>query len=77
MSDKVPGFVDAASLDHTMSSFILVCLRAFQIIKDSEWVLHFFPQSPLLQVKHVRLLASPYSVSGSVPRPEYPKMENI
>lgn len=42
MSDKVPGFVDAASLDHTMSSFISVCLRAFQIIKDSEWILHSF-----------------------------------
>lgn len=65
------------SMDHTTSSFILVCLRAFQIFQDSEWGLHFFPQSSLLQVKHVRLLTFPYSMSDSDPSSEYPKMENI
>lgn len=64
-------------MDHITSSFILVCLRVFQIFQDSEWGLHFFPQSPLLQVKHVRLLNFPYSMSDSAPSSEYPKMENI
>ena len=65
------------SMDHTTSSFILVCLRVFQIFQDGEWVLYFFPQSPLLQVKHVRLLAFPYSMSDSAPSSEYLKTENI
>lgn len=54
-----------------------VTLRAFQMLKDSGWVLCFFPQSPPLWVKRVRPLTFPYSASGSVPSPRYPKVGDI